>query len=134
MSFSARYLRTVLLTTLSLPTLLPSGLRPVCDRNKPLKFPQFSLGPSNDQGKRRWWCGGGTAQKRFQMPFEPFQKATTDQDGFYRITNVAAGKLRSLPTVPAFVPADRKDARAKTFLLAKMKTLKASISPSSVAA
>src|ERR1041384_6988873 len=35
--------------------------------------------------------------------FEPFLRATTDQDGFYRITNVAAGSYEAFPSAPGFV-------------------------------
>jgi hypothetical protein len=51
-----------------------------------------------------------------QTPFEPYQKATTDADGFYRIANVAPGSYEILPSAPAFVPPGR-EIRSKQVLV-----------------
>jgi 5-hydroxyisourate hydrolase-like protein (transthyretin family) len=39
-------------------------------------------------------------------PFEQLGRATTDQDGVYRITNVAAGSYFVVPAAPAYVSSD----------------------------
>lgn len=51
-------------------------------------------------------------------PFpEPFQRATTDQDGNYRITNVAPGTYDIEPSAPAYVIADVAFARGKNVVV-----------------
>ena len=51
-------------------------------------------------------------------PFEPFQKTTTDQEGYYRISNLAAGSYTVNASAPAFVVADAKDSgKLKTVLV-----------------
>ena len=37
------------------------------------------------------------------MPFEPYSRATTDQDGVYRITNLLPGNYQVAPAAPGFV-------------------------------
>ena len=44
-------------------------------------------------------------------PFEPYSKTTTDQDGAYRITNVAAGSYQVLPAAPGYIASDASNAR-----------------------
>ena len=51
-------------------------------------------------------------------PLGPYQRATTDQDGSYRITNVEPGNYEVTPVTPAFVPAGTKDnVKTKTVLV-----------------
>ena len=51
------------------------------------------------------------------IPFESVSRATTDQDGVYRITNVSPGSYEVGPAVPGFVLADLKGARGKPVLV-----------------
>lgn len=52
------------------------------------------------------------------QPFEPYQKTITDQDGYYRIQNLAAGSYTVNASAPAFVVADAKDSgKTKTVLI-----------------
>ncbi len=114
MRFSARYLCTVLLTTLSLPILLFAQTATV----QTSKTPRSSV--SGRITIKEKGVGGvmvALRKSEVQMPYEPFQKATTDMDGFYRITNVPPGNYEVVPTVPAFVPAESRDARAKHILV-----------------
>lgn len=114
MRFSARYLCTVLLTTLSLQTLLVAQSA----TQQANKTPRSSV--SGRVTIKEKGVGGvmvALRKSELQMPYEPFQKATTDPDGFYRITNVAAGNYEVVPTVPAFVPAGKGDARGKNILV-----------------
>lgn len=50
-------------------------------------------------------------------PSEPFVRTTTDQDGFYRIGNLAPGSYSVIPSAPAFVIADIKDSGSKSVLV-----------------
>ncbi len=118
MRFSTRYLCTVLLTTLSLPTLLPILVFAQTTTVQTTKSSRSSV--SGRVTIKEKGIGGvmvALRKSEVQMPYEPFQKATTDVDGFYRITNVPPGNYEVIPTVPAFVPADRKDPRAKHVLV-----------------
>jgi hypothetical protein len=113
MRFSARYLCAVLLTMLSLPILLIAQTA----------TPQTSKTPRSSVSGRvtikEKGLGGvmvALRKSELQMPYEPFQKATTDMDGFYRIPNVPPGNYEVVPTVPAFVPAV-KESRGKQILV-----------------
>ncbi len=114
MRFSARYLSTFLLT-LSLPTLLAAqSVTPQTN-----KTPRSSISGRvtvKDKG-----VGGVLVALRknneIQMPNDPVQKAITDPDGFYRITSVAPGNYEVFPTLPAFVPTERRDVRSKLVLV-----------------
>ena len=48
---------------------------------------------------------------------EAFQKATTDQDGVYRITNVAPGTYEVTPAAAAYVVADTNPSRGKNVVV-----------------
>lgn len=114
MRFSASYLCTALLTALSFPTLLFAQITTV----QTSKTPRSTV--SGRVTIKEKGVGGvmvALRKSEVQMPYEPLQKATTDPDGFYRITNVAAGNYEVAPTVPAFVPAVKGDARAKNILV-----------------
>jgi hypothetical protein len=50
-------------------------------------------------------------------PSEPFQRTSTDQDGFYRISNLAPGSYSITAGAPAFVMSDAKENRFKTVLV-----------------
>lgn len=113
MRFSARYLCTVLLTMLSLPTLLVAQSATV----QPSKTPHSSVSGRvtiKDKG-----VGGVMVSLRkseLGVPVEQTLKATTDPDGFYRITNVAPGNYEVIPSVPAYVP-EKREIRSKQVLI-----------------
>ncbi len=48
---------------------------------------------------------------------EPYLRATTDQDGVYRITNVASGSYDILPSAPAYVLVDFNNYRGKNVIV-----------------
>lgn len=50
-------------------------------------------------------------------PFDPGLRATTDQDGSYRITNVPAGSYHVMTAAPAYVIAGVADGRGKTVVV-----------------
>lgn len=51
----------------------------------------------------------GLRKGDFSTPFEGYQRTTTDQDGFYRISNVAPGTYSIVAAAPAFVMSDAQD-------------------------
>ena len=113
MSFSVRYVPAVLITVLSLAATLsaqstatPAG-----------KAPRGSVSGRvtiKDKG-----AGGVAVSLRksdMMNPYEPYSKATTDHDGFYRITNVLPGSYEVAPSAPAFVLTDNNQ-RGKTVVV-----------------
>src|SRR5215217_8846383 len=114
MSFSAHYLPAVLLTILSLPTSL-------CAQTTPKQTTKARRGSISGRVTIKEKGAAGVAvllrKSEFMNPFEPLPRATTDQDGFYRLANVPLGSYEVLPAAPAFVPADTKEARSKTVLV-----------------
>ena len=115
MSFSAPYLSTVLLTILSF-----SGL--VCAQAKPAETAKVPLGSISGRVtiKNKGVPGVAIGLRKGEVytPFEGYQRTTTDQDGFYRIPNLAAGNYSIIASVPAFVVADARDSsKQKTVLV-----------------
>ena len=114
MSFSARYLPAVLLTILSLATSLWAQATP----KQTTKAPRGSIsGRVTIKEKSAEGVVVSLRKSDFMNPFEPAPRATTDQDGFYRIANVPPGNYEVSPAAPAFVPGDIKDSRGKTVLV-----------------
>ena len=109
MRFSARYLCTIVLTMLSLPTFVPTLIAAQATTQQPAKAPRSSVS-GRVTIKEKGAAGVMVALRKSesQGPYEPFQKATTDPDGFYRITNVPPGNYDVVPSIPAFVPAGRE--------------------------
>ncbi|HEY0724987.1 MAG TPA: carboxypeptidase regulatory-like domain-containing protein [Pyrinomonadaceae bacterium] len=113
MRFSAWYLFAVLLTTLSLPTLLAAQ----STTQQSGKAPRGTVSGRvtiKEKGVAGVMVG---LRKTEVMPFEPLQKASTDPDGFYRITNVAPGNYEVVTSAPAYVAADKKDPRSRQILV-----------------
>lgn len=111
MSFSARYVPAVLFTLFSLAATLFAR-----SANTPAaRAPRGSVSGRvtiKDKG------AGGVAvrlRKSEVNQYEPYVKATTDPDGFYRIANVGPGKYEVAPSAPAFVPVDNQ--RGKTVIV-----------------
>jgi protocatechuate 3,4-dioxygenase beta subunit len=50
-------------------------------------------------------------------PFQPYLKATIDQDGYYRISNVSPGTYEVAPSAPAFVIADNNNSKTKNVVV-----------------
>ena len=111
MSFSARYLPAVLFTLFSLATTLVAQ-----STNTQAKAPRGSIAGRvtiKDKGA----AGVAVSLRKGEVgnPFEPYSKATTDHDGFYRFANVAAGNYEVLPAAGAFITSDNQ--RAKTVIV-----------------
>jgi hypothetical protein len=114
MRFSARYMPAVVLAFLSL-TASASAQTVTRQTNK---APRGTVsGRITIKEKPAAGVVVGMRRSDNFMPFEPYQKATTDQEGFYRITNVAAGTYEILPSAPAHVMADLKDSRSKSVIV-----------------
>jgi protocatechuate 3,4-dioxygenase beta subunit len=112
MSFSACYLPAVLLTILSLPTLLWAQAAPKQTKARGSISGRVTIKAKGAEGVVV------VLRKSEQMnPFETMRKATTDQDGFYRIADVASGNYEVQPSAPALVPTDLKEQRGKPVLV-----------------
>src|SRR6185369_10927470 len=116
MSFSAHYLPAVLLTILSIPTSLWAQAAP----KQPTKAPRGSISGRVTIKEKSAMGVVVSLRKTVQAnPFEVALRATTDQDGNYRIANVPPGSYEVMPSAPAFVPSDLKEQRNKTVLVAE---------------
>ncbi|HKG62100.1 MAG TPA: carboxypeptidase-like regulatory domain-containing protein [Pyrinomonadaceae bacterium] len=114
MSFSTRYLPAFLLTILSLPTSLWAQAAP----KQATKAPRGSIsGRVTIKEKSAEGVVVSLRKNDFTNPYEIAQRATTDQDGLYRIANVPPGTYEVTPSAPAFVPSDSKEPRNKTVLV-----------------
>jgi hypothetical protein len=115
MCFSARYLPAVLLTLLS----LASSLCAQSTTKQAAKAPRGSVSGRvtiKENGVAGVAIGLRKVADGMMMSREPFLKATTDQDGSYRFTNLAPGSYSIIASAPAHVMA-RKDPQSKTVLV-----------------
>jgi uncharacterized membrane protein len=108
MSFSARYVAAVLFTFLSLAATLSAQT----SNTQAAKTPRGSVSGRvtiKDNGA----AGVAVSLRKgeAQNLYEPYLRATTDHEGFYRFANVAAGSYEIAPSAPAFVPADYQRSR-----------------------
>lgn len=114
MSFSAHYLPAVLLTILSLPISPSAQTTP----KQTSKAPRGSIsGRVTIKEKGAAGVAVSLRKSDFMNPFESLPRGTTDQDGFYRISNVAPGTYEVTPVAPAFVAADGREQRGKSVLV-----------------
>jgi protocatechuate 3,4-dioxygenase beta subunit len=102
MSFSARYTPAVLLTLFSLAaTLSAQSTNPQAG-----KAARGSVS-GRVTIKDKPAAGVAVGLRRSEInPYEHYLRATTDHDGFYRITNVPPGSYQVAPAAPAFVLTD----------------------------
>ncbi|HEX2269505.1 MAG TPA: carboxypeptidase-like regulatory domain-containing protein [Pyrinomonadaceae bacterium] len=115
MSFSVRVVPLLLLALLSVT--IP--LRAQAPAKSTPKFPRGSVSgritikdkpvPGVVVGLRKTLTGEDNP--------EPFLKAVTDHDGFYRITNVAPGTYDVVPSAPAFVVSNSNNQRGKNVIV-----------------
>lgn len=113
MSFSARCLPAVLFAVLTLPVI-------VCAQSTPqaIKAPRGTVsGRVTIKDKGVPGVAIGLRKGNLDNPNEPFLRATTDQDGFYRVTNVPAGVYEIAPSAPAYIVADSNNQRDKTVVV-----------------
>jgi protocatechuate 3,4-dioxygenase beta subunit len=105
MSFSARYSSAVLLTILSLSVSL-------CAQTTTKETAKVSPGSISGRVTIKDRGAPGIAiglRKGDASILEGYQRATTDPDGFYRISNLAPGSYSIIAAAPAFVVSDAHD-------------------------
>ena len=115
MCFSAHYLPAVLLSLLS----LAASLSAQSTTKQAAKVSRGSVSGRvtiKDKGAPGVAVGLRKSGEAIN-PGEPFLRATTDHDGFYRFGNLAPGNYSVTPSAPAFVMADTKDTRGKSVLV-----------------
>ena len=118
MSFSARYVPVVLLTLLSLSVALSAQTT----TTQAAKAPGGSVsGRVTIKDKGAAGVAVSLRKSEVTNPFEQYSRATTDHDGYYRITNVPAGSYEVTPSAPAFVLVDVQ--RAKSVVVAEGETV-----------
>jgi protocatechuate 3,4-dioxygenase beta subunit len=114
MRFSARYAPVVLFSLLSL--VVPLSAQTTTQQTS--KMPRGTVsGRVTIKEKGAPGVAVGLRKSDIPSPFEPYQKATTDPEGYYRISNVAAGSYEIAPSAPAFVVADNNTARGKNVVV-----------------
>jgi protocatechuate 3,4-dioxygenase beta subunit len=117
MSFSAPYLSAVLFTILSISgSLCAQSTTP-----QTAKVPQGSIsGRVTIKDKGAPGVAIGLRKGDVYTLGEGFQRATTDQDGFYRISNLAPGSYSIVICAPAFVAPEARDlSKQKSVLVAE---------------
>ncbi|HEU4875528.1 MAG TPA: hypothetical protein VFT44_20635 [Pyrinomonadaceae bacterium] len=115
MCFSARYLPTVLLTILS----LSASLCAQSTTKQPAKVPRGSV--SGRVTIKENGAAGvviGLRKGELYMSGEPYLKATTDHDGFYRFGNLTPGNYSLVLAASAFVMT-RKDSQSKNVVVSE---------------
>jgi len=115
MSFTVRFLLAVVLVVVG----LPASLSAQSTTKQTSKAPRGSIsGRITIKEKGVPGVVLSLRKSDLLLPFGPYQRATTDQDGFYRVPNVAPGSYEISPSVPAFVMANSRDnTKAKTVLV-----------------
>src|SRR5215213_1650539 len=114
MSFSGRYLPAVSLAILSLTVSLFAQ----SPTKQTSKVPRGSVsGRVTIKNKGAAGVVIGIRKSEDFARLEPLLRATTDPDGFYRITNVAAGSYSLVPAAPGFVTGDSRDMWNKTVIV-----------------
>jgi len=114
MNFSVRCLPAVLFAVLSLPVI-------VCAQStttQVAKAPRGTVsGRVTIKDKGVPGVAVGLRKSELNNPYEQFLRATTDQDGFYRVTNVPAGVYEIAPSAPAYIIADSNNSRNKAVVV-----------------
>lgn len=106
MSFSARKLPAILLTILSLSICLWAQST---NKDTP-KVPHGSIsGRITIKDKGAPGVAIGLRRGDGLPPFEQFQRTATDQDGYYKISNLAPGSYSIVICVPAYVMPDSRN-------------------------
>ncbi len=111
MRFSARYVPAVVVTFLSLTVVLFG------QSTAPRQAAKISRGAISGRVtiKDKGVAGVAVGLRKSEdgSPFEPFQKAMTDQDGSYRLTKVAPGNYEIVLSAPAYVATDVNNTKGK---------------------
>lgn len=119
MCFSVRYLPTVLLTLLS----LSASLCAQSTTKQPAKVPRGSV--SGRVTIKENGAAGvvvGLRKGELYTSTEPYLRATTDHDGFYRFANLTPGNYSLTLSAPAFVMAN-KDSQSKNVVVGEDESI-----------
>jgi len=118
MSFSASYLPAALLTILSLSASLCAQSTNQSKNKETPRAPRGSIsGRVTIKDKGVPGIAIGLRKGDVYTAGEQFQRTATDQDGYYRIANVAAGSYAITVAAPAYVPEERNANRQKSVLV-----------------
>src|SRR5687767_3767065 len=126
MSFSGRYVPAVLLTFLSFPLSFSATLFAQSTPRQTTKAPRGSISGRvtiKDKGAPGVVMGLRRTDTASLGVFEPFSKATTDHDGYYRFNNVAAANYEVAPSAPAYVLATASGNAGPGSIMAKGKSV-----------
>src|ERR1041385_3131157 len=94
-------------TTLTVMILLSvSSAAQTADSSKRSKLAGSISGKVTIKGKGMSGITVGLRRSEMFNPSELAQRAVTDQDGNYKITNIAAGSYQVVPSAPAYVLTD----------------------------
>lgn len=127
MSSSTRFFVVVLLTLLCLPV----SLRAQSQTKTAVKTPRGSVsGRVTIKDKPAVGVTIGLRQTMAMFPIEKSFRAVTDQEGVYRINNIAAGTYEVMVVAPAYVNAEALLTRGKNVIVGETKTLRTSTSRS----
>src|SRR5258705_9734371 len=119
MSSSARYAFVAWLTLLGVVTPLYAQ----SSTKLAAKSPRNTVsGRVTIKGKGAPGVAVGVRKSDSPNPFEPFFKGVTDQDGFYRISDVPPGSYEVRPATPGFASAEANGAR-KSLVLAENENI-----------
>src|SRR5258705_1202319 len=119
MSSSARYAFVALLTLLGVVTPLYAQ----SSTKLAAKSPRNTVsGRVTIKGKGAPGVAVGVRKSDYTSPFEPVFKGVTDQDGFYRISNVPPGSYDVGPSALGLVSAEANGAR-KNLVLAENENI-----------
>ena len=121
MSFSLRCLPTFLLVFFGLTAALFA--QSTAQPNKPARGAISGRITIKDKGVGGVVVGVRKVNRSSPINTEPFAKTTTDQDGYYRINNLAAASYEVIPSAPAFVIGGTNFRRAKAVILGEDETI-----------
>src|SRR5262245_23459529 len=102
--------RCVLLAFLTCVCFVASSLAQSPGKQQPVKTPRGSVsGRITIKDKPAPGVMVGLRGNEMMSAYEPFMRAVTDENGNYRIANLAAGTYALSITLPAYIPADKAD-------------------------
>lgn len=121
MSFSLRCLPTLLIVFFGLTVSLFA--QSTAQTNKVPRGAISGQITIKDKGAAGVMIGVRKSNRSSPLNSEPFSKTTTDQDGNYRIANLAAGSYEVSPSAPAFVIGGTNARRAKSVIVGEDETI-----------
>jgi hypothetical protein len=118
MSFSARYMFAVLLVIPFVFVGLTVKAFPQSTTGQTSKAPRGTVsGRITIKDKGAPGVAVGLRKSDPSMPNQSYLRGTTDQDGFYRITDVPPGSYDVTPSAPAFILVDASNGRGKSVIV-----------------